>query len=147
MGWILRNGSDTDNIINTRWIWGAHYIFLRKWSVDFYEISKRLETTPVSDHLPGLLLLLWSKDVFHEIGNALGFYYEVNLSHQSTRYMSTNRILVGLKLFTGLEDTIIIHRRDEFYHQELDYKGIPFQCGKCHLYGHLERESSRNVKL
>jgi len=83
---------------------------------------------------------------FREIGNALGFYYEADISYQSTGYMGMAHILVGIKLFVGLADTIIIQRRDEVYHRELDYEGIPFRCGKCHFYGHLAKEWSRNVK-
>jgi hypothetical protein len=62
--------------ISHMWSYNAHVLFLKWWIVGFDENTKRLEITPVWVHLPGLPLIFWSKEVFMEIGNSLGFYYE-----------------------------------------------------------------------
>jgi hypothetical protein len=66
--------------------------------VDFDASTEKLAITPVWVCLPGLPLILWSKEVFKEIGNALGFFYEANSSYKSSGYMGMAHILVGLKL-------------------------------------------------
>jgi hypothetical protein len=44
----------------------------------------------------GLPLVLWPKQGFEEIGNALGIFYEVNMSFRYSGYQGIDHILVGL---------------------------------------------------
>jgi hypothetical protein len=54
--------------------------------------------------------------------------------------MEIAKILVRLKILSGLEESISIQHQGYTFSQELDYKGIPFRCSPCHIYGHLEKE-------
>ncbi|KAH9329118.1 hypothetical protein KI387_001226, partial [Taxus chinensis] len=51
--------------------------------------------------------------------------------------MSLARILVGLDLRGGLVAEIRLHKQSTFFAHTLDYCGVPFQCVRCHDYGHL----------
>jgi len=70
----------------------------------------------------------------------LGFYYEENNSFWDTRYAGMERILVGIDLTNGLEDSITIIKCSTLFHQTLDYEGVPLKCGRCHEYGHLFKD-------
>jgi hypothetical protein len=45
-----------------------------------------------------LTLILWSIEVFKEIRNALGIYYDVNNAYRDYGYMGMTIILVGTEL-------------------------------------------------
>jgi hypothetical protein len=100
------------------------------------------------DFTPGLgkdvraPLILWSEEVFKEIGNSLGLFYEEYTSFYDSGYMGMARILVGLDLSKGLVDSIIIRKGPAIFYQALDYEGIPFKCGQCHEYGNLAKDFS-----
>jgi hypothetical protein len=72
-----------------------------------------------------------------EIGNALGIFYEVDKSYCDFGYMGMAQILVGMDLTKGLEDSITIRRGTKIFYQPINYEGIPFKCGRCHVHGHL----------
>jgi hypothetical protein len=57
---------------------------------------------------PTLPLIFWTEDVFKEIRNILGFYYEADFSFHTTSNMGMARLLVGLNVSKGLADTISI---------------------------------------
>jgi hypothetical protein len=44
------------------------------------------------------------------------------------------------KAIRGAKDSISIQHKDTIYHQSLYYEGIPFRCGRCHVYGHLAKD-------
>jgi hypothetical protein len=75
---------DTHKILAGNWTFGAQTLFLKKWSVDFDVASERVEISLVWVHLPGLPLIFWSDDVFKEIGNTIGYFYEVDPIPTST---------------------------------------------------------------
>jgi hypothetical protein len=62
----------------------------------------------MGSHSMGLPLVLWLKDVFEAIGNALGSYYEANYTFCDTRYYGMERILVGLETNKGLVEEMVI---------------------------------------
>jgi hypothetical protein len=131
---------------NLRWNHTAQALFLKRWMVDFDATLERLEITPIWVCLIGLPLIFWSEDIFRELGNAISFLYKAYLSFQNPGYMAMARILVGLKLFGGLADSTTIQHNSISFQPNLDYKGIPFGCGRCHTYGHLMKECSREEK-
>jgi hypothetical protein len=98
----------TDEIIHSRLNWGSHRIFLKKWRVEFEVKFDKLELVLVWVKPPSLLLILWSDDLFREIGNSLGLFYKVEKYFHTSGYMGMAYILVGINLSTGLKDTITI---------------------------------------
>jgi hypothetical protein len=84
-------------------------------------------------------------EVFREIGNSIGLYYDADHSFTTSGYMGMARILVGIKLSDGLIKNITITHKGTYFNQALDYEGIPFKCGRCHTYGHITRDCARRV--
>jgi hypothetical protein len=81
---------------------------LKKWHVNFDARMTQVDILLVWVRIPRLPLVLWSEDVFAEIGNSLGSYYEVDLSFQDTGYFGMARILVGLETSKGLAEELVI---------------------------------------
>jgi hypothetical protein len=96
--------------------------------------------------LLGLPISFWTEEIFQEISSALGHFYEVDLSYKRTGYMAMDHILVDLKLENGLVDYISIQHQGHTFTQELDYEGIPFRCGRYHVYGHLAKDCPLTAK-
>jgi hypothetical protein len=119
-------------------------LFLKKLTLDFDARTKHLAITPVLVRLPGLPLILWFKKVFKEITNSLGFFYEDDSSYKTTGYMGMAQILVGINISGSLVDSITIQPGKNYYHQSLDYEGIPFRYGKHHSYGNLYKDCIRS---
>jgi hypothetical protein len=95
---------------------------------------------PVQVMLPGLPLILWSDEVFKEIGNSLGLFCEVDNSYYDYGYMGVARILVRMDLSKELAKSIIIRKGPAIFYKPLHYKGIHFKCGRWHIHGHLANE-------
>jgi hypothetical protein len=91
-----------EDMLHKRWIWGAHPHFLKKWNIEFDARSTHLDIIPTWVIILGLPLILWSKQFFEEIGNVLGNFYEVDLSHRELSYMGIDLILVGLDIRKGI---------------------------------------------
>jgi hypothetical protein len=87
-------------------------------------------------------LVLWSYEVFEEIGNDLNIFYEVVLSYRDLCYLSLSCILVGLDMCKEMVAYVYIRRGSKFFHLTIDYEGISFKCFHCHNYGHLALECS-----
>jgi hypothetical protein len=58
------------------------------------------------------------------------------MSFEVTRLMTVARILVHINLWKGLYQELLIESVARDFVQTLDYKGIPFRCHRCHVYGH-----------
>jgi hypothetical protein len=52
-------------------------------------------------------------------------------------YMGMAQILVGLDLKGGFTNSMIIRSGSEIIYQSIDYEGIQFRCGRCHVFKHL----------
>lgn len=98
MIWILRSKAIVDKILQVRWQWGSQSLFLKKWHLEFGANSTHMENYLIWVRLPSLHLILWPDEVFSEIGNALGFFYNTNNSYRDTRNMEMAKMLVGLDL-------------------------------------------------
>jgi hypothetical protein len=121
LAWIMHATINANKLLFSRWRWSSKALFLKKWFVEFYASTKRMAITLVWVLLPGLPLILWLEEVFKYIGNSPGFFYEANISYKYFGYMGMDRILVGLKLFGGIFDSISIQFVKNTYHQILDY--------------------------
>jgi hypothetical protein len=65
---------------------------VKKWSLDFDASTKRLAIATVWVRLLGFPLILWLKEVFKEIRNTPGFFYEVDTSYKYSSHMEMAQI-------------------------------------------------------
>lgn len=86
------------------------------------------------------------ESVFRAIRNHLRKFLEANLSFLQTRDQGMAHILVSLNPRAGLEEEIQLQYKDYKYVQQLDYEHLPFQCHRCHIYGHLAKECPMGFK-
>jgi hypothetical protein len=63
---------------------------------------------------------MWLDDVFLEIGNYLGMFYEVDKSYCNSRYTGMAQILVGMDLTKGVANSITIKRVYEIVYQTFE---------------------------
>ena len=80
------------------------------------------------------------------VGNFLGQYVELDLSYEDTNIMCVGKILVNLNLREGLVESIILHKGEFYFIQDLDYQGMHFKCNKCHSYGYVVLDCSISLK-
>ena len=66
----------------------------------------------------------------------LGSFLEADLSFLETREKKIARILVNINLREGLAESINLDWGPVIIPQILDYENVPFQCRRCHVYGH-----------
>ena len=92
---------------------------------------------PIWVKLPNLPFEFWSVDFFRMIGNALGTFLEADLSFLDSGVCCLGKVLVILGVRNGLAEDIVIKKGQLVFTQPLDYVGLPFQCNRCHCYGHL----------
>ena len=76
-------------------------------------------------------------DFLKLIGNALGTFLEADLSFLESSICCLGKVLVLLDIRNGLAEDIVIKKGVIMFTQPLDYVGFPFQCNRCHYYGHL----------
>jgi len=119
---------DVKNIMDSCWRWGSTMMFLKRWTPFFYAFSKRLDITPIWINIIGLPIEFWSYEVFKEIGNSLGVFYEANMIFEETRIMTIVWILVGIDLRDGLALELVLQKGNLSITQALYYSGVPFKC-------------------
>jgi len=95
-------------------------------------------------HLPGIPSHLWSEKCFQEIGNFLGEYMTADMGFLDTGEMSMARILVSLNIKEGLREYINLTDLGWTSVKILDYEGVPFQCRRCHEYGHIVMDCKKS---
>ena len=79
----------------------------------------------------GLPLVLWNKETFEAIGNQLDQFLHVEEKTLDGVDKRTGRMLVQFDMSKGLLDKLDIEWRGSFFHQTINYYGIPFRCSKC----------------
>jgi hypothetical protein len=84
--WVTKSSEDSHKILSSYWHWGSQTLFLKKWRLYFNAKSEHLEVIPVFVWILALPLIFWTKDVFKEMGNLLGFYYEVYFVENTQQY-------------------------------------------------------------
>lgn len=67
----------------------------------------------------------------------LNFIMEL-IFHTTVELYGDEKNLGLSQSFKGLVNGIAIEFRNIVHQQALDYEGIPFMCGCCHNYGHLD---------
>jgi hypothetical protein len=107
---------------------------------------EKLEVIQIWVRHSGFPLILWSNDIFGDIGNLLGFFCEAHNTHKISRYMGMAKLFVGLNVSKVLVISIIIRHGNSIYKKEIDYEGIPSKCGKCHSYSNLVYEFFHSSK-
>lgn len=71
--------------------------------------------------------------MFNDLGDFIIVDEEMKLSLKRTMV----NILVNLKVFGGLYDSIDLVVGNKMHSQVLDYVNLPFRCVRCHKAGHL----------
>ena len=69
-----------------------------------------MDFMPVWDKLSILPIILWLDEVFKEIENDLGLFYDVENLYKCFGCMGMLRIMNGLKLSKGMVDSIMIRK-------------------------------------
>jgi hypothetical protein len=87
LAWITREVADATKLLLSGGVGVHQELFLKKWLVDFDAHTEILAITMVWVFLPSLPLILWSEEVFKEIRNSLGFFYEAHTSYKTLGYM------------------------------------------------------------
>ena len=59
------------------------------------------------------------------------------MSFLETGIYCLGKVLVLLDMHNGLAEDIVIKKGEFVFTQPLDYVGFPFQCNRCHCYGHM----------
>ena len=97
---------------------------------------------PIWVKLPNLPFEYWSEDFLKLVGNTLGSHPKIDLSFLKSGVCCLGRVLVLLDFRNGLAAKLMIKGGNSKFSQPLDYLGIPFQCNRCHVYGHLMPDCS-----
>lgn len=121
-------------------------VLLKCWSPLFNPEWEKIGVGPIWVRLPSLPLQYWSKAVFVRIGNVLGTYLDYDKTYVRSKNRALARILVHLDTREGLEEKITHKWRHYTRVHILDYKGVPFQCRRCHKVGYVYKECPMLMK-
>ena len=88
-----------------------------------------------------LPLEYWDEESLRDIGKGLGEFIKIAEEMKLRRYTSYTRIYVYMRLDIALPDSVSLYHDDFEWIQPLDFEHVPFCFRKCHIHGHLFRDS------
>jgi hypothetical protein len=140
LGFQCRSSEDAEILLETRWVFGASSLMIKRWHVSLNPHSEYFSKRHLWVLLPGLPLHFWNESTLRSIGDSLGTFISVDNATLRAPDRKVNKVLVELDIHGGLHESLDIVWRERKKKQHLDYLGIPFRCNRCHSTGHLRRD-------
>lgn len=139
-GWIglgFEFEEDDGNILAMQWWLNSSLLSLKAWSHLFYLVIERLEVNLVWVKLPSLQLAWWIVNFLPTLGNRLGGLFTIDEEMKISLKRIVAKILVNLKVFHGLYDSIDLVVGNKRHLQILDCVTLTFHYAHYHKECHL----------
>lgn len=135
-GWFIFHFLSYDNFNKIKalsWIKGRGFLALHSWYVGFNPLKETPENKLIWVKFPGLPIKLQTRQVFMDIGNAIGNFIYINPQCLG----AWDKIIIWILIEKEYLDHIEIIWEGIHLAQKLDFWGVPFRCHICQHTGHL----------
>jgi len=128
---------DLRKIVALPWVKVRGFLAMYAWYVSFNPLRKTPKNKLIWVKFPGFPLEFWTKEVFTDIGNAIGKFIYVDPRCLGARDKRIAWVLIEKYFGEAFPDHIELRWDNINLRKHLDFWGIPFTCLNFCQTGHL----------